>query len=408
MSKIMYTADWHLGKELYGLDYTKQHFYNAAFSVLELAKELGVSEIYNAGDILDVVKPSEETMFVLKKIHYFLKQHNIAMYVISGNHDYVGKRQWCEIVRDDTDLNSKSGIIPVTYASHPNGLNYAFIKPNVLEELSCVIEPQSEHQPLLLHTPIKEFAGGYGSKNDKYLSVKDLSNTIGVKKFKHIVIGDTHKTMIVEDSGYTYISPGSIENVYANEDIKKYVFIYDTELDILNKVELPCSYVKIKTETPILSEKDLNAFVESIVNASNFKDLVKTKTVLYVWCSSHMEGLCLSTLNKILYGNKDQVVRDLETNPLLIHTIVVPTKKGLKLDNDGNEKLEIINKDELMEIDSFEEFKQRRINERQDLSSEGKALLNAFLNKDYTTINLEQSWSDYNAKKNICSNAISN
>lgn len=324
--KVMFTADWHLGKRLYNIEQTEKQFYAIANKVIDMAKRLGVETIYNAGDILDSPKPTEETMHQLSLINSKLMAYGIAMYVISGNHDHTGARHWVNLFEAPDSIGG---------LKQDSTLGYVFHKDAVLSKLN---EPELQPMPIImLHTPVSDF----NKLNfDKYVTIQQLVETDFIQKHKCkvVVIGDTHKTEIVSANDTIFLSPGSIEMVYANESIRKYVFIgeYDDETqNVLNiqQVEIPCDHIRLQSNGTIKTTADLDAFINKEIYGTYNKDQwFNSAVAIYISCSSEMKNEITGRLKDIIFkfgNNSDETLttlRDFETYPGFVHLAVASRK----------------------------------------------------------------------------------
>ncbi len=105
--KILHTADWHIGKQLYGYDLLEDHkrFFHW---LVQTIKEEAVEVLMVAGDIFDKANPSKisEKCYIdlIKRIYRETDCQNII--ITSGNHDGVATLQmhksWADIIRVHT------------------------------------------------------------------------------------------------------------------------------------------------------------------------------------------------------------------------------------------------------------------------------------------------------------------
>jgi hypothetical protein len=331
--KHLFTADWHLGKILYKSNVIENNFYQAAFQLLDYAKTNGVNKTWNAGDLLDSIKPTEQTLNVLKQINLYLLKNKMTMYVISGNHDYPGNgRHWVELFSaDDSEFGLKN------YGSLP----YVFSKSDVLACLDSEAQlmhwednPNNPYKFLMLHTPVSEYNNIPG-KSKLYVSCKELRETKIGKAASFIIVGDTHITSSVQVEGYDYpvLSPGPIEMVYANESAEKYVYIveYDTETKSFGSLEqhvLKCPYIRIQSDV-LETTEDLDNFIETQIRNNptyKFADFFENQVMLLIWCGNReLSNEARNRLTDIL--NPTDSIRDNTTHPLTVHVITKSAKK---------------------------------------------------------------------------------
>lgn len=280
--KFLFTADWHLGKELYGKRFIKNNFYKAANAVIDLAIAEGVTRIFNAGDLLDTPNPSEETMSVLKQLQAKMLEHKIIMYVISGNHDFPGRAaNWCQIVSDESSDYGFKFITDLPYLFSKQAI-LKFADENDMEKFALF-------GTLMLHTPVQDFNN---LKFDRYLTLQELSDSLSrFSNLEHVIVGDTHKALDITIGNIHFISPGSIELVSANEDSVKKVYIYDTDSKIGKWQTLAIDYLRIIKTTDVLkSSGDIDRFISDIVSNNNVEDLKNKNVLCILKCNSQLSA----------------------------------------------------------------------------------------------------------------------
>lgn len=390
MTKIkhLFTADWHLGKCLYKSKVIENNFYNAAFDLLEFAVSKRVNIIWNAGDLLDSIKPTEETLNVLKRIQEFLVKNEIRMNVISGNHDYPGNdRHWVSLFSDNTSFFG---------LHHFDVLPYVFAKENVRQALSEVenFDKWRKYQEgpfygcniLPLHTPVKEFNGILG-QSKQYLSCNDIVTSVIGSEARFTIVGDTHISSVINvDEKHIVISPGPIEMVYANESPDKYVYIveFDSTTGQYGSLEqhlLPCSYIRIQSDL-ITSQAELDAFIETKIRNNpnySFSDFFEKQVMLLVWCSNKdLSNEARGRLTEIL--NPSLTSRDNNVNPFTLH-IVTKSPTQVKI-GDVTTTQDVVDDNLVSVIKTFEDFSSQQISELQTsgkLSNKGAVLLKSLI-----------------------------
>ena len=84
--RLLHTADWHVGKTLYGFDRTPE-IREAMLETLEIGLAHNVDAILAAGDLFDNRNPSAEAE---QAVYEFMREANMAglpLIIIAGNHD---------------------------------------------------------------------------------------------------------------------------------------------------------------------------------------------------------------------------------------------------------------------------------------------------------------------------------
>lgn len=84
--RLLHTADWHLGRRLYGVDRTAE-IAEVLAEIAEVAKRWAVDLVVVAGDLFDSKTPSAEAEAAAYRFFLELGQAGIPSVVIAGNHD---------------------------------------------------------------------------------------------------------------------------------------------------------------------------------------------------------------------------------------------------------------------------------------------------------------------------------
>ncbi|RAP43676.1 DNA repair exonuclease [uncultured Methanosphaera sp.] len=92
-TRIAHLADTHLGYRQYGLLEREEDFYDAFNKIIDDIIEKDVDYVIHAGDLFETPKPPIKALLVAQKGFEKLKEHNIQVYVIAGNHDIMQRRK---------------------------------------------------------------------------------------------------------------------------------------------------------------------------------------------------------------------------------------------------------------------------------------------------------------------------
>lgn len=302
--KVLLTADWHLGKRQYGSNKRMRDMEDAAFSVVETAERLGCGYILNAGDIIDTNYPPFDAMEALKRMHDRLKARGMHMYCISGNHDSY-RAHWATLLEESGESQDAGGICVIDNKAvvAPDGAVIygikSFAKPGIMEALNGAVPEDADF--ILAHTSVKEWAGFAGDKD--LFSLQDIP----VDRFRHsavMCIGDIHKRQVntligANGAVFTALSPGSIEMVYANEEINKTVTVYDPgQKPELRTCAIDPKYLRISSGT-ISSEEEFDLFYKGLLEKYGMDALQKRRWIMYVRytqecykCVARLKELC--------------------------------------------------------------------------------------------------------------------
>jgi DNA repair exonuclease SbcCD nuclease subunit len=365
---LILTSDWHLGLQQYGDPRRENDVYNAAKFIVDFAINSKYS-ILLAGDILDSCNPVEKAVSELKDLHLKLVEANIPAFYINGNHDNTSEH-WLNVVSRPSDKGGFIELKPNQSVTINNevivGIT-AYSRKEIIEQLA---EAPQNATIILLHTRCKEFIQ-YNDKTTNYWSIEEDFNFDRFPNLKLVVIGDTHVTETKAVNGVTFISPGSIELVKANEDIKKYFFVYDTDKRMYDPVEIFCDYIRIRSEL-ICNEQDLDNLIATLTRYGvNQKG---TRAFIIVYYKPEVENV-LSRINDLIVENKENVILQ----------SIVKTKKITFSEEDvkdvANEQVE--NLDNIL---SLPDFVSKSLNDMQNLrlglTEKGAELLQSLVDKN--------------------------
>lgn len=365
---LILTSDWHLGLQQYGDPRRENDVYNAAKFIVDFAIN-SKYPILLAGDILDSCNPVEKAVSELKDLHLKLVEANIPAFYINGNHDNTSEH-WLNVVSRPSDKGGFIELKPNQAITVDNevivGIT-AYSRKEIIEQLD---EAPQNATIILLHTRCKEFIQ-YNDKTTNYWSIEEDFNFDRFPNLKLVVIGDTHVTETKAVNGVTFISPGSIELVKANEDIKKYFFVFDTDKRMYDPVEIFCDYVRIRSEL-ICNEQDLDNLIATLTRYGvNQKG---TRAFIIVYYKPEVENV-LSRINDLIVENKENVILQ----------SIVKTKKITFSEEDvkdvANEQVE--NLDNIL---SLPDFVSKSLNDMQNLrlglTEKGAELLQSLVDKN--------------------------
>lgn len=218
------TADWHFGKRKYGLKHLEQDRYDAAWQIVKYAAEKGAKFILNGGDLLDVTRPGSAAVVELGKIHAFLVEHSIPMYLVQGNHD-KSDPPWFSLF----DTSSAGGIKllngniveeKVMCGETTRTLTITGYDETPREKLKEKLNKAPSTDILLLHAATKEF---FSFPTERTFCVKD---DVPKDKYKLIVVGDIHVSEAKSIGKSICLSPGSIEVGERSEARQKYFWTH--------------------------------------------------------------------------------------------------------------------------------------------------------------------------------------
>jgi DNA repair exonuclease SbcCD nuclease subunit len=267
--KIAHTADTHLRARQYGYKSRGDDFFSAACQVVTKAKEEGCACILNAGDILDVVKPSSDTGEYLKRLNKVLIENEMIMYTISGNHDLT-KPHWIEVLTDEAD---EFGIKLVDYKlfTIPGSSIKVYGLPYMTRDRLLQQRIPAEAHIIMWHGTVKEM---YNFAGEKDVSLEDFPRN------KHIMLGDIHEYKLISrddpggppmDTHYLASYPGSTELCSFGEPTEKVfnVWKFDGREDsnsLLNVKTIPIE-TRPAVRYELYNEQDLEEAIAELRSA---------------------------------------------------------------------------------------------------------------------------------------------
>lgn len=95
--KIIHTADTHLGYRQYYSDVRRQDFFKAFKKVISDAIEMQADAVVHAGDLFDSRTPTLEDILDTIKLFTTLKNAEIPLLAIVGNHESKQTTQWLDL-----------------------------------------------------------------------------------------------------------------------------------------------------------------------------------------------------------------------------------------------------------------------------------------------------------------------
>ncbi len=301
--KFLHISDTHLGYNQYGLVERGRDFFDAFNEAVDIAVEKKVDFIIHTGDFFHSSRPPNrilvESMEILKR----LKERNIPLFTISGNHDRGVN------VRDLSPLNVLetvglklvdqkvfeyegvfiSGIKYISKAGlrHLGGLR---------DSISRLLDQTGDgFKILMLH---QEF---YPQFPESQLYLQEEI----VEGFDYIGIGHFHISQDpFETNGAKVVYPGSTEyTAYHEAEEKKKKGVYLIEVnEVIN-----CEFIPLKSIRPFLSVKvnDEN-FLKEIENLKgkieHLRDTSEKPPVLII--KGNLKEKSFSDFHKLLVENK--------------------------------------------------------------------------------------------------------
>ncbi|MDR2624248.1 MAG: DNA repair exonuclease [Methanobrevibacter sp.] len=217
--KFAHIADSHLGFRQYGLYQREEDFYDVFKRNVDKIIEKNVDFVIHSGDLFNMSKPSPKTLLIFQEELLKLKEANIDVFAVAGNHDTVMRKDALppQVLSKNLGLRLISPKNP--YHIHEDifigGFPYQSkpYKSNLVEAFKLLSREAEKYEKriLVLHQGI-----------DKYIPLAfELEIADIPKNFNYYGCGHVH-SRIIDDFGNGKLAyPGSTEICRKNE-VKDY------------------------------------------------------------------------------------------------------------------------------------------------------------------------------------------
>ena len=228
--KILHTADWHIGKIIYG-EYMLDDQRYILSQLLNYLKEESVDALVISGDLFDrAVPPAEAINLLNETLSKIVLEFRIPTIIISGNHDSAERLEFLNGILSGMDLHIegvlKDEVKKVTYTDEYGLVNF-FLLPyvdffkardlfgmnfkNKTEVISKFIEKMSidenERNVLVAHEYV---LGGEESESERVLSIggSEYIEPSIFEVFDYVALGHLHRPQSIVEHKICY--PGSL------------------------------------------------------------------------------------------------------------------------------------------------------------------------------------------------------
>jgi len=207
--KFIHTADWHLGYRQYGMAAREADFLKPLTEIGDLAIREQAHAVLVAGDIFDSYRPPASAVQAARAFGDRMRQNNIQVLAIDGNHDLSGGR-WAKLCgftaleQDTAEGTPQVNVAGVWFA----GIDFCrtqqlFEKLQALQERKCNLHGGV----LALHMELAELTA-YSTA----LSLRELEPYLDALEVGYVALGHIHNPVSTcVDSGRCYRYPGSTE-----------------------------------------------------------------------------------------------------------------------------------------------------------------------------------------------------
>ncbi len=239
--KIIHTADTHIGYRQYHSDVRRKDFLQAFSNVIDNATEMKADAVVHAGDLFDSRTPSLEDILDTMKLFSRLKEADIPLLAIVGNHESKQSTQWLDLF-ESMGLATRLGATPYMLENIAfYGIDSVPRSKIPLFDFSVFEEPpESSYNVLVMHQLMSPITIGEW----------DCASVIGSMPFHvdMLLLGDYHKyeKITIGDTWVTYC--GSTErNSLAEEETRSYniITVSENDIDISRRTILTREFLKI-------------------------------------------------------------------------------------------------------------------------------------------------------------------
>lgn len=255
--KFLHIADCHVGCRQYGMKEREHDFYRALASAADAAVDNGCDAIVVAGDLFDAVKPPAEAVCVVKDIVNALKEKNVRVLGIEGNHDMTGNSYWLRVC----------GIEPLDRkVVEVNGVKFAGFNfqrsDDLIQSLSDFSEPSTDEDNscdvIVLHAGLVELGDSFTGD----LSVNSILPYLKKLGVKYVALGHIHTYMEPIYDGIHFVQPGSTELKDVSEQLNKQAMLVEVSNGEVMQQPVPLKTRPVEVIT-VKNEDELHELLES-------------------------------------------------------------------------------------------------------------------------------------------------
>ena len=212
MTRVLHTADTHLGYRQYHSPERRADFLEAFRRVIEDAIEDGVDAVVHAGDLFHDRRPGLSDLLGTRDVLETLSEADIPFLAVVGNHEAKRSAQWLDLF-EAMGLATRLGEEP-TVVGDTAFYGLDFVPRSRREDLEYVFAPHdSDHAALVSHCLFEPLVPDYGNVEWDLEAVLASAPV----EFDAVLLGDEHAptTRTVAGAWATY--PGSTERASAGE-----------------------------------------------------------------------------------------------------------------------------------------------------------------------------------------------
>jgi DNA repair exonuclease SbcCD nuclease subunit len=228
MTRVLHTADTHLGYRQYHSPERRADFLDAFRQVIDDAIKDDVDAVVHAGDLFHDRRPGLPDLLGTLDVLESLADAEIPFLAVVGNHEVKRSTQWLDLF-EAMGLATRLGDDPVIVGDTAfYGLD--FVPRSQRDALDHEYAPHDrDHAALVAHGRFAPLVPDYGNVEWDVEAVLDAATV----SFDAVLLGDEHvpTTETVDDTWVTY--PGSTERASASEREERGYNIVEFDNDIL-------------------------------------------------------------------------------------------------------------------------------------------------------------------------------
>lgn len=364
--KFAHLADTHLGFRQYGLYEREEDFYSVFSEAVEKIIEERPDFVIHSGDMFDVPRPPTKALLVLQENFAKLKEKNIPVYAVSGNHELIMRKNTLppqvlyerfgvKLINSEKNFFVHDGVFI-------GGCEYKskYYSKQLKEQIGILEKKAVEYSKriLVLHQGIDRFL-----PYDFELKLSDIP-----ENFDYYAMGHIHKRIEGYYGRGKLVYPGSTElwKVDEYEDFEKngkgFALVELNDMPSVENIKLTLRREIILKEIQASKlDEEINAIIDSIKKTSEeeavFSSAEKPKPVLYLNVSG--ENLNRTEIHKKITEKISGRVLDLRVKyqtPEILETLKF-SKGALSVKDLINEHFKNKKHPELSEF-AFEIFSQ--------------------------------------------------
>ena len=212
MTRVLHTADTHLGYRQYHSPERQADFLDAFRRVIEDAVNDGVEAVVHAGDLFHDRRPGLSDLLGTRDVLETLSEADIPFLAVVGNHEAKRSAQWLDLF-EAMGLATRLGEEPnVVGDTAFYGLD--FVPRSRREDLEYGFAPHdATHAALVSHGRFEPLVPDYGNVEWDLEAVLE-SASVG---FDAVLLGDEHAPTTQKVAGTWASYPGSTERASAGE-----------------------------------------------------------------------------------------------------------------------------------------------------------------------------------------------